>query len=214
MSPAPLNRLQELGITVDAGDASERFLALFPDFETCRYATPSEFVARLWSARTEEDAANRGVNGLLLEYALATLLLREGVRRLRMGAAISHVPNILFDIVVFTAHAPVVLSVKTTLRERYKQADLEAFALKNVHRKARSYLVTMDERAAATLAAKIAAGDTLGLDAVMVANGPQFDALIRTLAAEATDEPPPAPMVSEGRVVASSRQESAKSKTS
>ena len=43
-------------------------------------------------------------------------------------------------------------------RERYKQADLEAIALKYVHRKALSYLVTLEANEAKSVKAKIKSG--------------------------------------------------------
>jgi len=35
------------------------------------------------------------------------------------------------------------LTIKTSLRERYKQADLEGLALKQVYRKSKTYLITL-----------------------------------------------------------------------
>lgn len=200
--PQERTRLFDFGIVADDdGDAGSRFLEIFPDFDTATYESPSDYIGRVWNARTDADKANRGVNGLLFEYSIAALLLREGCCEFRMGAALAFVPNILFDIVVFTKMAPVVLSLKTTLRERYKQADLEAFALKNVYRRASSHLLTMDEEAAARLAGKIANGDTLGLNSVVLAQGAEFDALIRSIVAQSVPEPAPVKVVESGRLV-------------
>jgi hypothetical protein len=49
---------------------------------------------------------------------------------------------------------PICISAKTSLRERYKQADFEAIALKYVHRKALSFLVTLEENEAKSVKAK------------------------------------------------------------
>ena len=71
--------------------------------------------------------------------------------------------------------------MKTSLRERYKQADLESIALKYVHRKALSYLITLDEKEANGVKNKIVSGDVIGLDNVIVATNPEFDELILEL---------------------------------
>jgi hypothetical protein len=74
------------------------------------------------------------------------------------------------------------LSTKTTLRERYKQADLEAFALKNVHRRAKSYLVNISEDENRNLQQKIVTGDMMGLDVSIFAfSSCGFDSFIAGL---------------------------------
>lgn len=61
-----------------------------------------------------------------------------------MSAKVAFVPNVIYDLMFYTSErGPICISAKTSLRERYKQADLEAIALKYVHRKALSYLVTL-----------------------------------------------------------------------
>ena len=59
------------------------------------------------------------------------------------------------------------ISAKTTLRERCKQADLEAVALKYVHRRAKSHLVNISEPENSKLQQKIENGDVMGLDVFM-----------------------------------------------
>ena len=58
-------------------------------------------------------------------------------------------PNINYDILLYSkVSGPICLSAKTSFRERYKQADLEAMALKNVHRISKSYLLTLSDEEA------------------------------------------------------------------
>ena len=62
------------------------------------------------------------------------------------------VPLANFDLVVYTEErGPVVLSLKTSIRERYKQAEFEAQAMKDVHRRAKNFLVTMEKDEAVSL---------------------------------------------------------------
>jgi len=92
-------------------------------------------------------------------------------------------------------------SVKTSLRERYKQADLESIALKYVHRKALSYLITLDEREARGVKEKIKTGDVIGLDNVIVATEPEFDQLVADLKTFKFEEPPTVKVIESSQVV-------------
>ena len=76
---------------------------------------------------------------------------------------------------------PVVLSLKTSIRERYKQAEFEAQAMKDVHRRAKNFLVTMEKDEAISLQTKIDSGVLSGIDGVVVANEKSFDELIKLL---------------------------------
>ena len=89
-----------------------------------------------------------------------------------------------------TERGPICISAKTSLRERYKQADLEAIALKYVHRKSFSYLVTLDNKEAKSVKAKIKSGDVIGLDNVVVATSNDFNELVVELKNYKFSEPP------------------------
>lgn len=67
------------------------------------------------------------------------------------------------------------------MRERYKQADLEAIALKYVHRKAENYLLTMDAIEAGMVSNKIKNGDVLGLNQAILTTSDEFDKFIDEL---------------------------------
>jgi hypothetical protein len=57
---------------------------------------------------------------------------------------INLVVGAIYDIVLFDEKlSPIVLSIKTSLRERYKQAFLEARVLKDVYSSSKSYLLTL-----------------------------------------------------------------------
>jgi hypothetical protein len=112
------------------------------------------------------------------------------------------VPNVIYDLMLYTAErGPICLSAKTSLRERYKQADLEAIALKYVHRKALSYLLTLEENEAKSVKAKIKSGDVIGLDDVIVATQPEFDELIASLKGFELSEPPTVKVIESSQVV-------------
>lgn len=119
-----------------------------------------------------------------------------------MSAKVAFVPNVIYDLMFYTAErGPICLSVKTSLRERYKQADLEAIALKYVHRKALSYLITLEEREALGVQNKIKSGDVIGLDEVIVATSPDFDHLINELKKYQFSDPPTVKVIESNQVI-------------
>lgn len=155
------------------------FDQIFEDVLTFEYDTPSAFMNVLWQ---RYENTEQSLNGSVFEGLLAILLYREGIIPLFVQAKLTFVPNIDFDFVLYSEErGPIVLSAKTSLRERYKQADLEGMMLRQVHRRAESYLLTMNHAEAARVNHKISTGLALGIDEVVVAETPALDALIKHL---------------------------------
>src|SRR5690606_39014649 len=128
------------------------------------------------------EQTRRGVNGKIFEYILATLLIRERIFPIFMNAKVAFVPNINYDLLLYSSdQGPICISAKTSFRERYKQADLEAIALKYVHRKSKSYLVTLSELDANMVNAKQKNGDVIGLDKAVYALDHNFNQLIEEI---------------------------------
>jgi len=99
-----------------------------------------------------------------------------------MSAHVAFVPNVSYDIMLYsTDRGPICLSAKTSFRERYKQADLEAIALKYVHRRSLSYLITLSEHDAQSVNEKQRLGSVIGLDSAVYALDKDFDTLIDSL---------------------------------
>lgn len=184
--------LKHLGIVVsDTTKAGAIFETIIPDFRKIKYEKPSEYIKICWDKYLAVSDKNNNLNGKIFEYILATLCVREGLLPLYLSAKVAFVPNVLFDILFYcTERGPICWSVKTSLRERYKQADLESTALKYVHRKSLSYLVTLEAKEAKSVKEKIRLGDVIGLDDVIVATSPAFDELVEDLKKYRLAEPP------------------------
>lgn len=143
---------------------------------------PSELVKKMWLAYTNYSARSNNLNGSVFETIIACALLVNKIKPIYVQAKVVFVPNVNFDFVLYSnSFGPLSISAKTSLRERYKQADLEAVSLKYVHRKSKCYLLTLDNVEAKTLVDKIKKGDLLGIDDVIVATSPSFDSFIQLL---------------------------------
>lgn len=194
--------------------AAAVFEKLLPNFWDVNYEKPSEYIQKYWTEYLKIKDREIGVNGKIFEYSLATLFIREKLLPLYLSAKVSFVPNVIYDLMLYTEErGPICISAKTSLRERYKQADLEAIALKYVHRKALSYLVTLDEGEARSVSAKIKKGDVIGLDKVVVATSSEFDDLIEEIKAFKASEPPTLPVITSSQVVTVEKVQSVTSAT-
>jgi len=124
----------------------------------------------------------RNDNGAIFEYLVVMCLYSKRILPFYIQAKISFVPNATYDIVLYSVeNYPITLSIKTSLRERYKQADLEGLALKNVHRRAKNYLITLSAKEYEGVRKKIHKGDVAGLDKIILADSKEFDNLLAEL---------------------------------
>lgn len=198
-----MNQLSKLGIVVGKDTKTEIvFNNLFPSFMDIEYLKPSEYVSIYWNAYQKHPERNNNLNGKIFEYILATLCVREKLLPLYLSANVAFVPNVIYDLMFYTKErGPICISAKTSLRERYKQADLEAIALKYVHRKALSFLVTLEEKEARGVKAKIKSGDIIGLDSVVVATHEEFDELIAELKKYQLFEPPTVKVIESNQII-------------
>jgi hypothetical protein len=172
--------LKQLGIVKNKqGKCAQVFEKCFPDALTYAYKSPSQYIKRMWKIYDSCPDTNNNINGKIFEYLIAMVCIREKILPIFLEAKVAFVPNVKYDGLFYSEQlGPICMSLKTSLRERYKQADLEAIALKYVHRRALCYLITMDHVEARRVKDKINCGDVIGLNEVIVATDSEFDDFI------------------------------------
>ncbi len=144
----------------------------------------NQIVVRGYSLYLQQEGnIDRTVSGKVFENLIVDALHHAGIRPIYCQAIVANVPNVIFDILLYHPQGPVAISCKTSLRERWKQADLEGAALKQVYRRGRSVLITLDKKMGTTVQKKIAQGDVFGLDQCIVIeeNNEAFDKFIEEL---------------------------------
>jgi hypothetical protein len=162
--------------------SAQLLLAIQPSLESINIQQPSKYVEYIWNKAQKDERLTRDVRGKFFELVMASCLIKNEILPFFWQAQLEFVPLANFDLVVYTEErGPVVLSLKTSIRERYKQAEFEAQAMKDVHRRAKNFLVTMENDEAASLQAKIDSGVLSGIDGVVVASEKSFDELIELL---------------------------------
>ncbi len=174
--------LLEAGLAEKSGQATQLFAVLQPSFEHVA-SSPSAHVSKVWSDFEDLNLDNNNLRGAVFELLIGSILLVHGISPAFRQAEVSFVNNARFDFLAWEKGVrPISISVKTSLRERYKQADLEAWALKSVHKNAENFLVTLSANEISTRKRKIAEGlEYSSLDSMYLATSVEFDSLIEYL---------------------------------
>lgn len=161
--------------------AVESYYKVFGENWGQEIKSPAEFIRLSWE-KVLSNELTRNDNGAIFEYLVIVCLYSKGILPFYIQAKVGFVPNATYDIVLYTSEGyPITLSIKTSLRERYKQADLEGLALKNVHRRAKNYLITLSAKEYEGVKRKIQKGDVAGLDKIILADNKEFDNLLNEL---------------------------------
>jgi hypothetical protein len=182
----------------------EGILSQITDFE---YKYPSSFLSRSWNNYENRTERNNRYDNYLFKLILSTVFRKESLFPFYENSKVLDLAYTNYDFVFHssvsdnTLYRPICISAKTSLRERYKQADLEAIALKYVHRKALSFLVTLNSAEAKSVKGKIKSCDVIGLDRVIVATSSEFDELIIELKEYQFSEPPTVKVIQSNQIV-------------
>lgn len=123
------------------------------------YNKPSEYLEIMWNKYVLYKS-NRNVNnnqpGKVFEKLIEILLRREGIVPFSIDRAVDDVPLVKPDILLITIqNSFIFISLKTSLRERWKQADWESIIFKRVHKTSKCYLVTLEYKECESLKKKI-----------------------------------------------------------
>jgi hypothetical protein len=165
---------------------------LLTTIETCR----SNAVAQ---GKSPQSVGSMGDNWL--EWATLIALKQNKLLPAYWQAEFEAVPHSFNDVVLWTReHGPVIISCKTSLRERYKQADLEALAVRQFFPNAKLFLLTLDadRRHVARTRHKIAQNELLALQAIYAEdNADELFAFLKTL----TLTEPPAGTLKSGKII-------------
>lgn len=113
---------------------------------------------------------NRARNGRIFELLIVESLQRAKIGPVYFQTEFLFVPNVAFDILLYHPEMPVVISCKTSLRERYKQAELEGFVLRQVYRQAQVLLITRNVQEGMSVQKKIEQKELVGINECIILN--------------------------------------------
>ncbi len=157
-----------------ARNSTEETMFLARNQETFSSVTSpkSIHVSTVWT-----EAKRLGVtSGNLFEMIVGSVLFSLGLGPFYRHVALAQVPELDIDFVIFgqDPSAPICLQLTSTLRERHKLADLQAFKVKHYYPNAYFALLTMDSK---DVARKLGM-EFPSLDLLVDAGSEQFDDLI------------------------------------
>jgi len=85
-------------------------------------------------------------NGRIFEGLFLAVLGREGIRHLILGAEYECLPYSTIDIAIYSSTGgPFLISLKSSLRERWKQSDLEFSIIKKLNPNAVCAIATLED---------------------------------------------------------------------
>ena len=173
-SAATNTPLRELGIVRTFGDTAEIFEQSInlADFDKGVGYFLQHTVNNCRSNAIAQDKSPQSIGsmgGSWFEYATLIALKQKGLTPAYWQAEFTAVPANFNDVMLWSKeHGPVIISCKTSLRERYKQADLEAVALRAHYPDAKLFLLTLDadKKHVARTRKKIVEKELLALQAI------------------------------------------------
>lgn len=115
---------------------------------------PSQKVGVIFRKRRKDGVGSANWNGYLFEALIYRLLLDSGISHnsIFINARLALIHDTKYDIILCGKKPkdfkqfPICLSLKTSLRERYKQAEREGMIAKQVHRGSFTALLTMEDK--------------------------------------------------------------------
>lgn len=159
---------------------------------------PSEFMRRGLDYFKTHFKSDNNLNGAMLQTLVERCLEANGVVPFYSEATMKFIPVARYDIIVFTRkYGPINLSLKTSLRERWKQAEFEGMALRRVYRRSRVYVINNSEDETRTRKANMAQCEAIR--DFIVCTSPGFDKLIARLIEWGPQRAPVVRLVTGGR---------------
>lgn len=131
--------------------------------------------------KTEDQLGQyfKSVNGGAFETIIGFLMIRENIQINSHNEKCKNIENIKPDFLIKNDNHHTILSLKTTPRERWKQADWEAIIYKKFNSNTRYILLINSEKEFASLQKKLPSIE--GIDKVVLANSKELNELISSL---------------------------------
>lgn len=143
--------------------------------------TPHETLKNFWDIYKQTNMSN-SMNGKMFEFIVCECLIQFGVGPLYFQSQFYNLEQDTYDLASWTEKGfPIIISCKTSLRERWKQAELEGRLLKLKYPNAESYLITLHTEEANRLRKGIEKGEVTGIDKIYLGDEPEFDEFIERM---------------------------------
>jgi hypothetical protein len=170
--------------------AQEIVTELIPDFHVFKYLPASEYIKHYWTKYKSNYLEDEyKIQEAVLNELIAITLIRRGIMPFYMQAKIAFIPNAIYDFVIYCEDiGPLALSAQLGMYEQYKQVDIGAVVLKNVHRKSESYIISLND--IQVNAKKRGLYDLMAINNFIYASSPEYDELLQKISEKHIIEAP------------------------
>jgi len=195
-----LDELYETGF-LNTPDSRESFKNLFASHEACQIGSSSSQIRSMWDTYLASSFYPR-CNDAIFNSLVTLMLGKQRIRPLYFQAQFYPFSNIEYECATYSkVYGPIIITPSLNITSKLSAISLKSAILKSIHRRSKSFLITMDERKAAVVNQKIGVGLVLGLDKVVVASSSGFDTLIQDLKSYTLYKPEPVDVLTSTRFI-------------
>ena len=124
------------------------------------------------------------LSGDAFEFLIGEMLVMHGLVPFYTQAEIWKVPMSKVDFLLYDENEPVILTCKSSMAERWRQAAFEGIFLKHIYHRGRCYLVSADSNGVRKRNANIDEGEIEGIDRCFLAYSEEFKKFLEDLSAK------------------------------
>lgn len=172
----------DCGIASSASRPAQIIAQAAPDLSYRAFNRGDEYATYLWECTTRTNNLAGQSAGLTLELIVAATMARAQAGPFLRSVESELVPTHRIDFWFETiSETPVIISCNAKLKERWRNENLAAYALKLTLGAARWYVITADEDEATACSARISSGTASYLDGCFTFRSEQFQRLVQEL---------------------------------
>jgi len=155
---------------------------VWPNLNDNKNLRSSMFINNIFDEIDKKFKPSNALRGSVFEHLMMCVFFRNGINPFFYQVNLSFVHNVTFDFVLFdTNKKPIIISLKTSGKDAYKQVELECFAVKQVHKNCRTIYITYEDDAVRFIERKKDLSEIHNIDEIYSTQDKDFDKLIKDL---------------------------------
>lgn len=153
-----------------------------PNINANPHIRSSMFINNVFEKIEKKFKPSNALRGSIFEYLMMCVFFRNDINPFFYQVNLSFVHNVTFDFVLFdTNKKPIIISLKTSGKDAYKQVELECFVAKQVHKNCRTIYITYEDDAVRFIERKKDLSEIHNIDEIYSTQDKDFDKLIKDL---------------------------------
>lgn len=155
---------------------------VWPNLNSNSHIRSSMFISNVFDKIEKKFQPSNALRGSIFEYLIMCVFFRNDINPFFYQVNLNFVHNVTFDLVLFdTNKKPIIISLKTSGKDAYKQVELEFYAAKQVHKNCRTIYVTYEDDAVRFIERKKELSEIHSIDEIYSTQDKDFDKLIKDL---------------------------------